>query len=135
GFSDSMVPPPAIRTQYRFVLPVGSSHQVFGAAKAWKYSTFVSAYGFNSNVIGSHNAQNKHRTVQPTGFVAYQSGQANIINRNRYVAAGNIAPPPWGANPTVWLYTRYLKPGGLLATAIPDVHRISHERQFVQLNA
>ncbi|MCT2416077.1 hypothetical protein MNU23_30845 [Pseudomonas aeruginosa] len=28
-----------------------------------------------------------------------------------------------------------LKPGGLLATAIPDVHRISHERQFVQLNA
>ncbi len=135
GFSDSMVPPPAIRTQYRFVLPVGSSHQVFGAAKAWKYSTFVSAYGFNSNVIGFHNAQNKHRTVQPTGFVAYQSGQANIINRNRYVAAGNIAPPPWGANPTVWLYTRYLKPGGLLATAIPDVHRISHERQFVQLNA
>ncbi|MFG9899161.1 hypothetical protein [Pseudomonas aeruginosa] len=135
GFSDSMVPPPAIRTQYRFVLPVGSSHQVFGAAKAWKYSTFVSAYGFNSNVIGSHNAQNKHRSVQPTGFVAYQSGQANIINRNRYVAAGNIAPPPWGANPTVWLYTRYLKPGGLLATAIPDVHRISHERQFVQLNA
>ncbi|MFG9301281.1 hypothetical protein [Pseudomonas aeruginosa] len=134
GINDGEVVGPQVRLQFRHVLAQGAAHQAFGQPTVWNFTSRLSPWGVSPGAVGGHAIQNKHRTVQPTGFVAYQSGQANIINRNRYVAAGNIAPPTWGANPTVWLYTRYLKPGGLLATAIPDLHRVSHERQFVQLN-
>jgi hypothetical protein len=126
---------PVVRNGREFVRPVGSAFQAFGTSTVWKYHTVVTVSGFNASNLGTPNAQLKHRPVAAGGFDAMAGGNPAIINRNRYVAAGNIVAPAWGANPTIWLYTRYLLPTGLVATSFSNTNRVSHDRQFAQINA
>ncbi|QRY31167.1 hypothetical protein JVX96_24285 [Variovorax sp. PDNC026] len=126
---------PAVRNGREFVRPTGSAFQAFGVATAWRYHTYVAVAGFNASAFGATNAQLKHRPVVPVGFDAMAGGNPTIINRNRYIAAGNIVPPGLGTNSTVWLHTRYLLPTGLVATSISSTNRVSHDRQYVQLAA
>lgn len=125
---------PGVRNQWAFVVPPGIAGFASGQALVWLYHRRLTPSGIPAPGIGTPSVILKDRPVYPVGFNALAAGNPTIINRNRYVFAGNISAPIWGG-PTVWLYTRFLVPTGLLATAIANTNRVSHERQFAQLNA
>ncbi|WP_431106605.1 hypothetical protein [Variovorax paradoxus] len=125
-----------VRNAAAALRPAGvASTLTFGATLVAFGQRKVTPPGFDHSAFGASAVVLKNRRLFPGGFVAGSAGDPTIINRNRYVAAGNIVAPAWGANPTIWLYTRYLLPNGLVATGFSSTNRISHDRQYAQLNA
>jgi hypothetical protein len=125
----------SIANNARLLITTGGAPAPFGTSMVSQGVRFLASPGFDSQRVGDQSVILKNRRLFPGGIAAAASGDPTIINRNRNVAAGNIVAPAWGANPTIWLYTRYLLPTGLVATGISSTNRVSHDRQYAQLNA
>jgi len=136
GFDSLAVGAHQVRNAAGALRPTGIASQLsFGAALVAFGQRKVTPTGVDLSGFGAAAVVLKNRRLFPGGFDAMAGGNPTIINRNRYIAAGNIVPPALGTSSTVWLYTRYLLPSGLVATGFASTNRVSHDRQYVQLNA
>ena len=124
------------------VLPTGIFSQQFGNVVTENYAAVLRAAGIPpTSVVSSPTIYLKTRYVLPAGFSATQWGTATLQNRNIWTYPGGIAPPPQtGPNgnrqiPDPWISyrVRYLAPGGIYATAIPNTHSVTPDVQRVDL--
>lgn len=134
GYVASLFGMAAVRNQREYVRPSGFTHYAVGTPSIRNNRQYVSPPGIGIPGIGSPSLMLKHRPVFPAGFNALAAGQPTIINRNRFVYAGNISAPVLGVNHQVFLYTRYLRPSGILASGYGALS-ITHGRRYLQLMA
>lgn len=136
GYETIRLGSPGVRNQRDFVRPPGFTQFGTGTPALKNSDSYLRPNGIPVVATGRPSVILKDRPIVPPGFLAYASGTPNIINRNRHIFAGNIGAPALQVpGPLVYLYTRYLRPAGLVATAFSVTNRVSHDKQRVQLNA
>lgn len=131
GFDSADIGGAALRKSREYLRPAPIDPDAVPSPRVWLYQQRITVAGWSALAWGTASVQNKDRTVAPPGILAGVGGSNHqIINRNRYVFAGNIAPPSMAA-PSVWLWQRYVKPTGLQAAQF-GTQRLSHEVQHAQ---
>jgi len=112
----------------------GWADGAIGGARLFNETQFVLPAGVAPGAVPVGSVRNVARSLSPRGLDSLAvANSLTVVNRSRYVAAGNIGAAACGT-PSVALFTRYLRQSGILATRY-GVARVSHERQNIQLRS
>lgn len=134
GFDAASFGAAEVKQGAQSVSPGGIYQGAYGSPTVINGSESVRPSGIFASLFGTAYAYLGQRPLAPPGIAAPPTGTASLINRNRSLLAAGIASPSLAA-PQVWLYTRDLKPVGLVATQFATTNRVSHDKQRVQLQA